>query len=284
MVDRDVTVRFYEIIPNHAGDPTPEQMLRRIYELHANDREKDVGAVLRLETLDDRNGLIVGDITRVQRENLPSHVTDDATDALPVDQIGHHAAFCYDPETNYIALQFDLKIGIKRVCNYLSEFDADAQFGNLPILKKSALERFRRETPRRLTLKVSKVHNFRNVRQQTTDFEEALERFSDLFDAPSIEVTLSTRGEGKSLDRAHAYNTVRRWIGFREEIGGIRKIEGKTLETDEAFNFINELLKENDTLELPNRDPIESRRIRINYAKGCYDKHRGFLRGLAGLA
>ena len=99
-------------------------------------------------------------MTRVQRENLPSHVTDDATDPLPVDQIGHHAAFCFDPETSYIALQYDQKIGINRFSNYLGQFVRGAEFQYLPVLNQDGLARFGRETPQRLTLRVSKVKNF----------------------------------------------------------------------------------------------------------------------------
>jgi hypothetical protein len=283
LMDRDVTVRFYEISPVSTGQAAAEQVLRKIYNLHANDREKDVGTVLRLETLDDRSGLLVGDITRVQRENLPSHVTDDATDPLPVDQIGHHAAFCLEPETNYIALQYDQKIGINRFANYLGQFVSGAAFGYLPVLNQDGLVRFGKETPQRLTLRISKIKNFKKVRHEVTDFEEALERFSDLWDAPTIEITLQNTGTDGSIDRARTLNTIRRWLKFKEEIGGIRKIEGKTLETDDAFNFINQLLKESATLDLPNNDVQKGRRMRVDYAQSCYDKHRGFLRGLAGL-
>jgi hypothetical protein len=283
MVDRDVTVRFYEIAPNNPGQAGVEQMLRQIYDLHANDREKDVGAVLRLEHLDDRNGLLVGDITRVQRENLPSHVTDDSAESLPVDQIGHHAAFCFDPETSYVALQYDIKIGIGRFTNYLGQFVRDTEFGYLPALNQEGLAKFRNETPQRMTLRISKIKNFKGVRDEITDFEEGLEKFSELFDAPTIEITVAHTGEDASLDRARTINTIRRWLKFREEIQGIKKIEGATLETDEAFNFIKQLLKEQTTLELPNKDVLEGRRIRVEYAKKCYDKHRKFLRGLAGL-
>jgi hypothetical protein len=283
MVDRDVTVRFYEIIPNNAGQASAERMLREIYELHANDREKDVGATLRLEYLDERNGLLVGDVTRVQRENLPSHVTDDSADPLPVDQIGHHVAFCFDPETNYIALQYDIKIGIGRFSNYLGQFLRQTEFGYLPVLNQQGLAKFGNETPQRMTVRISKVKNFKEVRDELTDFEEGLEKFSDLFDAPTIEITVAHTGENGSLDRARTFNTIRRWLKFREEIQGINKIEGATLETDDAFNFIKQLLKEQTTLELPNNDVLEGRRIRVEYAKKCYDKHRKFLRGIAGL-
>jgi hypothetical protein len=72
-----------------------------------------------------------------------------------------------------------------------------------------------------------------------------------MFDAPSIELILSTRGEDKSLDAAEVWNTIRRWIGFRGEIEGIKNVEADTIESDKAFNFLKDLLFDESTLELP---------------------------------
>lgn len=284
-VDRDVTIRFYELVNNHQGGPPPEQILRELMGKRPRERESDEpGVRLRLEELTEADGLLIGDITRVQTDNLPGHVTDDATGPLPVNEIGHEIAFCYDPETHYIALQFEVKIGIGRVAAYLQAFGGPSEFGHFPVLTKDALARFGRERPKKLTLRIGRVSNFRHAEADTTDFERALEMFGRLFDAPSIEVTIATRGEDNQLDRAETWNTIRRWLGFREKIEGIQAIRAETIESDDAFNFIAQLLKENDTLELPNNAPPKGRKIRMAYAKECYDKHRKYLRGIAGVA
>ncbi|WP_394271013.1 hypothetical protein [Qipengyuania sp.] len=117
-MDRDVTIRFYEIQYLDDGAPQLADTLRQISGLSKTQREQEVvGSItLRLEHLEETDdGLFLGDLTRVQTDNLPGHVTDENNDRLPVDRIGHPAAFCFDPETNCIALQFDLKIGIGRV-------------------------------------------------------------------------------------------------------------------------------------------------------------------------
>lgn len=281
-MDRDVTIRFYEIVNNNNHGPSLEGVLRELIARRPRQRESDApGVRLRLEHLREDAGLVIGDLTRVQTQNLPGHVTDDNTDALPVAEIGHWAAFCYDPQTRVMALQFDLKIGVGRLCAYLSDFGNGSQFSHLPVLTRDALERFRNERPTKLTLQVSRVRNFRDIHQGKTDFEEALENFGELFDAPIIEVSVSTRGEDRTLDEASTWNTIRRWLSFRDQIDGIKKITACTIESDDAFNFIKELLKEGATLDLPDNDPPAGRLIRTRYARECYEQHRGYLRGIA---
>ncbi|MCA0891642.1 hypothetical protein [Qipengyuania flava] len=285
-MDRDVTIRFYEIQPTGNGGLTLEDVLRHLDELPKRDRESDVAnsIVLRLEHLEERDGLFLGDITRVQTQNLPGHVTDEENDRLPVNQIGHPAAFCFDPETNCIALQFDIKIGIGRVCDYFKTFADGNAFGHMPILQPDALDRFENETPKRLTVKVARRRNFENAESQLTDFEEMIERMGAWFGAPGVEITVSCRASDEGINKERAVDTIRRWLGLRDEIEGINKISGATIESDEAFNFIKFLLKEHETLDLPDNDPLDGRRRRIRHLRTKYAQHRAYLREFTGAA
>ncbi len=285
-MDRHVVVRYYEIEHPNDGSPLFEGILRDIAKRPVSEREASVddGAIiLRLENLSESNDLLVGDLTRVQSRNLPGHVSSTGVDRLPVEKIGHSAAFLFDPETGCLALQFDQSMGVSRFCRYLRAFSNGADFRRLPYLKPDTLTRFRGQTPTRLRLKVAKTRNFQHVREHTSDFEEQFEHWSQQFDAPSIELVLSTRGEGKSLDSAQVWNTIRRWIGFKGEIEGIKKIEAETIESDKAFNFLQDLLYDESTLDLPDNDPEGSRTVRTEFVRTCYDRHRNFFRGAAGV-
>lgn len=94
-MDRNVTVRFYEIHRNSPNSPTMEDALRSLGALPKRDRENEIddGVTLRLEHLEEEHGLIIGDITRVQSRNLPGHVVEEDVNRLPVDRIGHSTAF-----------------------------------------------------------------------------------------------------------------------------------------------------------------------------------------------
>jgi hypothetical protein len=284
-MDRNISVRFYQIEHPNDGSPQFHQILQQLNELEVHDREgglDDGQVTLRLESIIDQNNIFLGDITRVQTRNLPGHVEEDSIERLPVNRIGHNAAFLFDPETGCLALQFDMSIGVGRVCRYLRSKSHGADFGRLPYLKRDTLNRFRNETPTKLRLKVARVRNFRDLGDNKTDFEEQFEYWSRYYDAPSIEIILATRGEGNSLDHAGVWNTIRRWLGFREEIEGIKNIECDTVESENSFNFIKDLLCEETTLELPDNDPLESRRIRLQYVRRAYDQHRDYVKGQYG--
>lgn len=284
-MDRDVTIRFYEIQPVGEGQAF-EDVLRELDALPKREREEEVAGsiTLRLEHLQEQGGLLLGDITRVQTQNLPGHVTDDENARLPVDQIGHPAAFCFDPETRCIALQFDIKIGIGRVCDYLNHFADGVRFGHMPILQPDALDRFENETPQRLTVKVARRRNFDNADTELTDFETMIDQMGAWFGAPGVEITVSCRATDDGINKQRALDTIRRWLGLRDEIEGITKISGATIESDDAFNFIKFLLKEHETLDLPDNDPLDGRARRIRHVRSKYAHHRAYLREFTGVA
>jgi len=285
-MDRDVTIRFYELRHQDGAGADLGEVMAQINDLGKRDREKEVtgGVTLRLEHLEERNGLLLGDITRVQTENLPGHVTDDANDPLPVDRIGHPAAFCFDPDTYCIALQFDMKIGVGRVCNYFSQFANGTGYAHMPILRQDALARFEHETPTSLSIRVARVRNFQHANMQISDVEEHIEALGALFGAPSVEITVSCKGVDGGINRNRTINTVRRWLGLKEEIDGIRKITGTTIESDEAFNFVKSLLKESETLDLPANDPADGMARRLRHVRAKYELHQHYIRAVTGVA
>lgn len=227
--------------------------------------------------------MIWGDIVRVQSDNLPSHVREDSSDPLPVDRIGHHAAFVFEPETRYLALQFDMKIAVNRFCNYVSQFTG-TNVGHMPVFRPNTLQRFENETPTSFTVGVSGIRNFAGIGPNKEDMEDQLEDWAGIFGATNIEIKVSARADQGGLDKNAVIQKLYRFLGLREQIEGVRKIQANTIESDKAFNFINDLLKEHDTLELRPNDPDYNRRKRLDFVRECYDEHRPYLRKIAGVA
>lgn len=284
-MDRNVTVRFYEL---RWPDDGPENISGAFAALHQSprrERERPVNdeIVLRLDDYGEGDGLIWGDIVRVQSDNLPSHVREDSSDPLPVDRIGHHAAFVFEPETRYLALQFDMKIAVNRFCNYVSQFTG-TNVGHMPVFRPNTLQRFENETPTSFTVGVSGIRNFAGIGPNKEDMEDQLEDWAGIFGATNIEIKVSARADQGGLDKNAVIQKLYRFLGLREQIEGVRKIQANTIESDKAFNFINDLLKEHDTLELRPNDPDYNRRKRLDFVRECYDEHRPYLRKIAGVA
>ncbi|WP_394271012.1 hypothetical protein [Qipengyuania sp.] len=154
----------------------------------------------------------------------------------------------------------------------------------MPILRPDAMDRFERETPTKLTVRVARRRNFENAETELTEFEDIIDNMGRLFGAPSVEVTVSCKGADGGLNASTVVQTVRRWLGFRDEIEGITKVSGATLESDEAFNFIKFLLNEHETLDLPRNDPADGQARRLRYVRSKYVQHRGYLREFTGVA
>lgn len=279
-MDRSVTSRFYGI--ETTGDGlTLEEVLRRMSHMALRERQAGAGGeiVIRLEEVWNRDGLISGDFTRVQTRNLPSHPTDDASNPLPIDRLGHHSAFCFDPRTQVMALQFDVRTAIGRVCSYLSRFGEGSSFTYLPVLRQDALARFEEETPTKLRVKVARVNRFRDLAiDDGGDFERGLARMASLFDAPTIDVTVSARGRDGGLNEGSVLDTVRRLLRLREQGEGIKAIIAETDESADPFNFVQQLLKYTEVLELPDNDPTAGRAARIDFVRRCFQEQLGYLR------
>jgi hypothetical protein len=284
-MDRDVTVRFYELRWPDDGPADISDALRALHQRPHRERELSVNdeIILRLDDFGEGDGLIWGDIVRVQSDNLPSHVRDNSSDPLPVDRIGHHAAFIFEPETRYLALQFDVKIAVNRFCTYVSDI-AGVGVAHMPVFRPNTIQRFENETPTSFTVGVSGIRSFAGIGPDKEDMEDQLEEWAEFFGGMNIEITVSTRADRGGLDKDRVIQKLRRFLGLREQIEAVRTLKANTIESDQAFNFIKDLLKEHRTLELRPNDPDYNREKRLEFVRECYDQHRPYLRRIAGVA
>lgn len=279
-MDRRITVRYYQIETTGDAGRSFWESLQAAHHEQMPNREIGVGdgIVMRLEHLAQERDLVVGDFTRVQTDNLPSHATQQSSDPLPVDRLGHHTAFCFDTRSKILALQFDMKMGVGRICRYAAAFSQGKSFAYLPVLKEGALEQFDNETPTKLKVRVAKVEKFSDFNAEFTDFERGIEQMGALFDSPVVEITLSSRGRDGGLDKDTVGQTVRRLLGLRERFKGIRSIIAETDETPDPFNFIKDLLRKTEVLDLPANEPVVARNVRIDFARRCINDQLGYIR------
>lgn len=279
-MDRDITVRFYEI--EHAGQgPTFADALRVAAALPLAQRERVVGEgiTLRIEHFSEVDGIISADFTRVQTDNLPSHPTDVSTDPLPIHRLGHHAALCYDTVSRIAALQFDMKMAAGRLCRYGNCFSNGSMFSHLPVLEEDALNRFEHETPTKFRVKIAGVNRFAaEAGAGINDFELGIERLGAYFGAPTVEVTVSARMSQGGLERETVWGVLQRLLGVADRHRSVKTIIAETDESPDPFNFLQHLLKRTTRLELPTNDLASGRDMRIDFAKRCFNEQRDYLR------
>lgn len=287
-MDRDVTVRFFTIIQSETSNEELLQVLKRAWDLpNAKGRErligKDVerdieGMTLRLEHLEDRGGLLIGDITRVQTKNLPGKVTDKTTEKLPFSALGHYTAFCFDPDSSVIALQFDTKVRATRVMQYFSDLAKETVFLHTPLVRdEDAVAKFKIQTAKSFQIRVSKVGKFGKT-HSNSDIERKIEELAILADGAAITVKISANTSRSPLDKSKISDWIKIFQKNKAEGGGVAAIYADTYEQEETYNFVSQLLKEKKKLDLPDNDPDGGRKKRLNFVKEVYDKHKSNIR------
>ena len=164
------------------------------------------------------------------------------------------------------------------MCSYLSRFGQGSSFTYLPVLRQDALARFEEETPTKLRVKIARVNRFRGLAIDGGDFERGLARMAGLFDAPTIDVTVSARGRDGGLNEISVLDTVRRLLRLREQGEAIKAITAETDESADPFNFVQQLLKYTEVLDLPDNDPTAGRAARISFVRRCFEDQLDYLR------
>ena len=62
----------------------------------------------------------------------------------------------------------------------------------------------------------------------------------------------------------------------------IKKLEAETIEDEDPFNFITQLLKKHEILELPENNPQDARQIRTTFLYRSYREHMPNIRRMLG--
>lgn len=196
--------------------------------------------------------------------------------------LGHYIAFCYDATAQAIAVQFNIKVRVGKVLSYFSEFSSGSDYSYLPLLSEASVEKFGRERPKRLLTKVARIQDFEGG-GESTDFEDALEDMGRMFGAPMIETVISSNLADRPLLPDAVISTVRRLLRIREEHPErVKKLQAETFEEQDPYNFLQQLIKEKETLEMPENSPNESRAIRMAFLRRAYEKHKRSIRRSMG--
>lgn len=276
-MDKQVTARYFQITKTPKNGTTFHAALATAFGNVLPARERNVlGSVrIRLEDHMVRDGLVIGDFTRVQMDNLPGQVTDKGLDALPFAKIGHSAAFCYDPVCQVLMIQHANFLGVRRVCEYASLFAGSTAYSPFPVPAKQSLAQFESETPTKFRVRIASATHFGNE-PGSGDFEKDLSGFAKDFEGHVVDITVSMGHAKGNLSAAKVAKTIKRLIGRRED--GVQALEAMTRESDQPYDFIKTLLKSERMLNLPANDPSVARSARYDWITSEFKAQQQYLR------
>src|SRR4051812_9138437 len=167
-MDRNVTIRYFHLDSLGANPLSFEDAVQRALDLGPNpdQREREIapGIVIRLERLNRREGLLTGEVVRVQRENIPPEAQAHGLVPLGIGGLGHSVGFAYDDQSRILAIQFDPRgVSLGRFLDYLSVVSPGAKFDYQTVLNEDAWERYNLGEPRSLTLTVASPQNLPRI-------------------------------------------------------------------------------------------------------------------------
>lgn len=286
-----VTVRFFRIEKIHQSAPDLEVALRNAFNSgdDAKDREKSIaGQTLRLERLEKDNMFYDGEIVRKQVGDMPPEANDAGLTRLPVSAgggIGHCIAFRYSIATQVIAIQFDNRsVSINKVMAYLKEFDPSYIYRPEPMVRKDAWEKYNQGLPTKFAIEIAQPQNLETVEGEVGSAIASARNLADIADGPVIYIEVKMGRKKGSLAKQSVddlLNYFRTGDGHTQDI---RKLCATTATEDgsEMVNFLNDFLREQREIEVPEGDPdghYSKRRACLN---SCFHTHFGYIQEVYG--
>lgn len=285
-MDQQVTIRYFTVESVGAHGIAFEAALQAAMDLGEipHERERDVtnGVTVRLEALERRQGLYIGEVVRVQRENIPPEAQDHALIPLTIGGLGHSVAFAYDPQSTVLAIQFDTRgVSVSRFMSYLAAVSPGARYHYEAVVNEDAWDRYNRGEPRSLTVAIANPQNLPNVEGEVSSVIQSSKRLAEIAHAPVITISVSMGHiRRRNLLRGFVDNVIRTFTEGDAADADVQKLRVKSKQPDlpsDEIDFINDLSRDQETLELPSNDHAVNIERRLAFVL------RSFRPRLAGL-
>ncbi len=287
-MDRSVTVRYFTIEPV-VGAAGFVDAIEAAHNLGATPhlREKTVRTVsrVRLETRSRVRGLLFGEVVRVQTENIPPEAQQAGLVPLTIGGLGHSVAFCYDEESSVIAIQFDPRgVSLGLLLDYLSIVNDGRGFVYNPVINDDAWDRYNRGNPKTLTLSIASPQQLDGLAGASGSVLEASKRLAEITHAPIVTITV-TMGHARGGLFKRSVDQIVRAFSSEEQGDAVRGLSVKSkvdgMPSDE-IDFLKDLARDRDILELPSDDHDQHLRERWNFIERSFVARLPALREMYG--
>ncbi|SON56197.1 hypothetical protein HDIA_2656 [Hartmannibacter diazotrophicus] len=269
-MEKKTSFRFFNVDRLAANHPTFVESIRRISDIEpASRRERKLAQDydVRLEVMeDDGQHCICGELTRIQRINMPSEVIENGISALTtINPLGHSIVFRYNSERGILGIQNNSRIiSPSRFGQYISEHNGAEFYKFVPILTRDAWERFLNGGVRRLCVSVAGAENLANLPQEEAA-SIAISRLSEAYDAPRITIEMSMgHGKGGLADDIKGF--VRSMMNKIEEddlhVESMQAISDDKSINEGKIDFLDDVLSQTRIIDYHERDPEINYNIR----------------------
>ena len=273
-----IVVRYYQVgVPDEPHVRKLPQSLHEISAMEMETRAKTVGGInCRLERLQERNGLLCGEIIKIQEDNLPAEVHARGLAKLGASKIGFGVAFVFDPTVNTLAIQYLPNVmSTARLREYLRAHHVGNAFSFILIPAPDVWEKISRSDIKSFHIRMAMPKHF----SQTAGGElcNSLKDLAQVYGAPYVTVKLSVGRQKTPLSEG----LIEQARAIFSQDDNLRAMKIKTFKDPEEIDLLHTFLKDEAELELPD-EPEQNYRERSNYVQLAYNERRAYIKESLG--
>jgi len=274
-LDAKISARFFELTAASANIPDFPDLLLREAEKPLAQREYDITddvVTVRLERCISDGEFVIGEFCRKQITNIPPQAGPEGLIpmSLPDGQgLGHLGAFQYHRPTRIILLQNNRQcVTTHRVGLYLMKLNTGALFAFAPVLREDAIERFKNKKIRSFSVQFASPKNLEALDDSGIASAKGARLLTEAYHGFKMTVSVSVgKRKSKFLDFDRVNEEITALLDSDAELKKLQVGTKDDGDADVAIDFLKEVLKCSETLDLPEKNPKENYEIRINYLK-----------------
>ena len=206
-MDKRIVVQFLKVVPRNAAAPALVDALNEALALGTmpGDRELALSTddtTVRLERLIQIGDWYEGEVTRVQRDNIPPEAMDDGLLASRAQSLGHSAVFRFNPNLQVLLIErHSVNMTASRFFRYLRRVNASARYEALPIANQDVWERYGQMRPQRFSVTMASITNPAAHEGPVGAITASAKRLHEMTNGPVVQIAIRAGGNPDGLEK-----------------------------------------------------------------------------------
>jgi hypothetical protein len=286
-MDKRIVVQFLQVLPRNAGVPAFHDVLLEGLASGAlpGDRELALSTddtTVRLERLNHVGDWYEGEVTRVQRDNIPPEAMDDGLLTSRAQSLGHSAVFRYNPALRVLLIErHAVNMTASRFFRYLRRVNTAGRYEALPIANQDVWERYGQMRPRRFSVTMASITEPAAHEGPVGAITSSARRLHEMTNGPVVQIAIRSGGNQEGLEKGVIRKMIEGLLSINDpgyEVTSLSiSAENEEDGESEIINFLDDLLVEKGEVELNGLSSLESFNIRNGFLKACFESHMDYI-------
>jgi hypothetical protein len=220
--------------------------------------------------VESARGSIHGELTRIQKTNYPSEISDSGRRPLRTrNPLGHGIVFRYLPATNHLGLQYDPRtISPSKFVEYIGAMVGGAKYELSPIVREDIWDKFNQGIVRKISIAIAQpTHLAAMDRGGAQSVVQSFRDMGEAYAAPNITIDLSmghrTGGLSERIKNMARYFRTQA-VRDQVEVSSMKAKVKQDGEKAEDLDLLEDILSVKDKLELSDNDPEANYRVKLS--------------------